>query len=171
VLAQEAVLDGYLVDLPRRSAAGFFGGQAAVPVPGLSATTRQLVVGGRGRARPAPATSGGLEAAAVPVAAADNPDEPRAASLMAGFVAVDLLAVDGDSLLDVPLLERKRLLDSALAPSELVRRGPHVRPPGTHWYGQWRAFGFREIAVKSANSRYRPGQPSDDWAVAPLPRG
>ena len=170
VLAQEAVLDGYLVELPRRSAAGFFGGEAAVPVPGLSATTRQMVVGGRGPSRPAPVSSGGLQAGAV-----QGPPEREAASpaagLVGGFVAVDLLSLDGEPLLEVPLLERKRLLDSALAASELVRRGPHVRPPGTHWYGQWRAFGFREIAVKSANGRYRPGQPSDDWAVAPLPRG
>ena len=37
--------------------------------------------------------------------------------------------IDGSRLLDLPLLERKRLLDGALEPSELVRITPFVRPP------------------------------------------
>jgi ATP-dependent DNA ligase len=82
---------------------------------------------------------------------------------------VDLLALDDDSLLDVPLLERKRLLDAVLIVGELVRRTPHARLPAGNWYRQWRALGFREIAVKDANSRYRPGQASDDWTISAIP--
>ena len=85
------------------------------------------------------------------------------------FVAVDLLELDGQPLLDVPLLERKRLLDAVVEDGPLARRGMHIRPPIGTWISTWRALGFRAIAYKSANSRYRPGEPNDDWATAPLP--
>jgi hypothetical protein len=171
-LAAEVVLDGYLVEVPRRDATGIFGGQPAVSAPGLTAAARQLVLGGWGT-RP-DGRSGGRRAMergtlADPLAAGAG--DALRASTVAAFVAVDLLAIDGEAVLDVPLLERKRLLDSALTVGELVRRGPHVRPPVEAWYGQWRAFGFAAIAVKSANSRYDPGVASDDWAIARLPRG
>jgi len=86
------------------------------------------------------------------------------------FVATDLLWVDDVPLIDIPLLERKRLLESALGEGQLVRRTAHVRPPLETWYSQWRAFGFYQMAIKSANSRYTPGEPSDAWATAVIPR-
>jgi ATP-dependent DNA ligase len=86
------------------------------------------------------------------------------------FVATDLLWLDEESLLDVPLLERRRLLDSVLIESELVRRGVFVRPPVETWIGSWRSLGFTELVYRSANSRYRPGQASPDWIVLPMPR-
>ncbi len=86
------------------------------------------------------------------------------------LVAVDLLWLDGESLIDVPLLERKRLLDSVLLDHELVRRTVIVRPPVEAWYGQWRALGFREFAVKGANSRYRPGTVAQHWATQVIPK-
>jgi ATP-dependent DNA ligase len=88
----------------------------------------------------------------------------------AGFVAVDLLELDGESLLDVPLLERKRLLDSILRESENVRLTPIVRAPAAPWYSQWRGVGFTEMAFKAANSRYTPGVVSRDWAITRIPR-
>jgi len=91
-------------------------------------------------------------------------DEPAA------IVAIDLLWLDCQSLLDIPLAERKRLLDGVLTERQLVRRTVHVRPPVEQWYRQWRAFGFREFAVKDANSRYKPGSASDLWATAPIPK-
>jgi ATP-dependent DNA ligase len=86
------------------------------------------------------------------------------------FVAVDLLAIDDDTLLDVPLLERKRILDSAFEERALVRRTPFVRPPVDQWMVAWRGMGFREVAYKAANSRYTPGDPNDDWAAVAIPR-
>ena len=171
-LPSEVVLDGYLAELPRRDAAGIFGGQPAVSAPGLSAAARQLVIGGWGtRADGASRGRGRAAAGAFATAAPGSDGGEPSVQAVAAFVAIDLLAIDGDAVLDVPLLERKRLLDSALAVGELVRRSPHVRPPVEAWYGQWRAFGFAAIAVKSANSRYAPGVTSDDWSVASIPRG
>jgi hypothetical protein len=86
------------------------------------------------------------------------------------YVAFDLLWLDGDSLLDVPLLERRRLLDTVLAESELVRRGTFVRPPIGGWIRSWRAQGFVGLTFRAANSRYLPGTTSTEWATSPMPR-
>lgn len=158
-LAEELVLDGYLMPAPLRSTAG-----AEAP-PGMDALMtpaqvgRQMLLGGGGnderkeqlrveRARRAP----------LP------PASPTA------FVAVDLLWLDGESLLDVPLQERRRLLESALADHEIVRRTVAVRAPVEPWFAQWRALGFREMAVKASNSRYTPGRPNGEWAIALIPK-
>ena len=86
------------------------------------------------------------------------------------FVAVDLLWIDDQSLLDVPLLERKRVLESVLRESELVRVGVYVRPPIDPWIGSWRTMGFRRMSFRGANSRYVPGAKNREWAQAEIPR-
>ena len=88
----------------------------------------------------------------------------------AAFVAVDLLWVDDQPILDVPLLERKRLLESAVRESRLVRVGIYVRPPIDGWIGGWRMFGFRRMSFRAANSRYVPGEKNQGWAQAEIPR-
>jgi hypothetical protein len=93
-----------------------------------------------------------------------EPDDPIA------FVATDLLWLDGTPLLDIPLLERRRLLESVLVESDSVRHGIHIRPPLGSWIGSWRAQGFRGLTYKAANSRYRPGEANPDWAVGGMPR-
>jgi bifunctional non-homologous end joining protein LigD len=82
-----------------------------------------------------------------------------------GFVAVDLLRIDGSSLLDVPLLERKRLLESVIAPSPLLRLSPHVRPPIDPWIATWKSMGLRGGILKAANSRYHPLDDTVEWRV------
>ncbi len=82
-----------------------------------------------------------------------------------GFVAVDLLALDGTDLLDVPLLERKRLLESIIAPGPLVRLSGHVRPPIDSWIATWKAMGLRGGILKSANSRYHPNDDTIEWRI------
>jgi hypothetical protein len=85
------------------------------------------------------------------------------------LVAVDLVWLDDESLCDVPLLERKRILESVVTESDLVRVGIHVKPPVDTWLGSWRAFGFQRLAYKAANSRYLPGVKNQDWATAEIP--
>lgn len=87
------------------------------------------------------------------------------------FVAVDLLSVDGERLFDVALLERKRILESLIEESELVRLSPWARPPIRSWFNTWRSAGFRGMILKGSNSRYRPGEETPDWAlVERMPR-
>jgi ATP-dependent DNA ligase len=104
------------------------------------------------------------------LARADEARLPAPGDEPAALVATDLLWIDGQSLLDVPLLERKRVLDSALDERELVRRTMVVRPPVESWFAQWRALGFEEVTFKGANGRYRPGKVSEDWTVVVMPR-
>ena len=87
----------------------------------------------------------------------DSPDE--------GFVAVDLLSIDGADLLDVPLLERKRLLESVIRESEQVRLSVIARPPIEAWVATWKALGLRGGILKAANGRYQPGGDSIEWRI------
>ena len=72
------------------------------------------------------------------------------------FVAVDLLVLDDEPLLDVPLLERKRLLESVLPEGDRVRRTAFVREPAGTFVTTWRSLGFGDLAYKTANGRYLP---------------
>ena len=82
-----------------------------------------------------------------------------------GFVAVDLLRIDGTLLFDVPLLERKRLLESVIAPGPLLRLSGHVRPPHDPWIATWKSMGLRGGILKAANSRYHPNDDTIEWRV------
>jgi hypothetical protein len=86
------------------------------------------------------------------------------------LVVTDVLWIDDESLLDVPLLERRRLLESVLVESDYVRVGAYVRPPIHTWVGSWRAQGFEGLTFKAANSRYRPGESNPEWVVSGMPR-
>ena len=156
--ADEAVLDGYLlpgllpgVDAPRlppSSTAGITTGELL----------RHILVGSFRRGRTRPPDDRPLPVIALP---ADGP---------IAFAAVDLLWLDGEPLVGIPLGERKRLLESVVGDAELVRRSDAVRAPAERWHGQWRAHGFVEMAVRAANSRYVPGGVSEDWTIIPIPR-
>ena len=86
------------------------------------------------------------------------------------IVLVDLLWLDGTHLLDIPLLERRRLLDAVVQESDLVRVGTYIRPPIDTWVGSWRSMGFPGLSFKAANSRYSPGAAALDWASIAMPR-
>ena len=129
----------------------------ALPKPGQAMT--QMIVGSRGDRKDRLAEQR-EEARRRTVEGTDD---------RVAFVAVDLLWLDDESLCDVPLLERKRILESILPESELIRVGIHVKPPVDTWLGSWRAFGFRRLAYKAANSRYVPGAKNQEWAQASIP--
>jgi ATP-dependent DNA ligase len=158
--AEELVIDGYVVPAPldRPPAAAPEGAISA----GLSTRSiwRQLFVGSRLGREP-----GRRRGDSGPPVAPLPPDAPI------GFVAIDLLWLDGEPLLHVPLGERRRLLESVLLDSALVRRIVAVTAPVERWYEQWRRLGFREVAVKGINSRYGPGTASDEWTIIAIPRG
>lgn len=97
--------------------------------------------------------------------------EALAAGEPHAFVATDLLWLDGQSLLDVPLLERKRLLGAVLAEAPLVRVSAFVRSTAVGMLMTWGSQGFANIFYRGVNSRYLPGQENPDWAVAKVPEG
>jgi ATP-dependent DNA ligase len=157
--ASELVIDGHLVPAPLRDTTGVRLRSGADAVKTVGDMSRHFFIGGLGR-RPDPVA----EAEAKAEAARNPLDGPMA------LIAVDLLWLDGEPLLDVPLLERKRILESVLMDGELVRRTVTVRPPVEMWHAQWSSLGFREMAIKGANSRYTPGEPSREWAIALIRR-
>jgi bifunctional non-homologous end joining protein LigD len=79
------------------------------------------------------------------------------------FVAVDLVELDGQLLHEVPYLERRRLLESVLEERARVRISQAVRQPIQSWLPAWRAFGFEHYLAKHINSRYSPGEVSEQW--------
>jgi bifunctional non-homologous end joining protein LigD len=81
------------------------------------------------------------------------------------FAAFDLLEVDGESLLAIPLLERRRHLEGVLAPSQNVRLTPFVTRGLRAWRDTLLAQGFRRVVLKNWNSGYTPGKTTDDWLV------
>ena len=87
------------------------------------------------------------------------------------FVATDLLWLDDVPLDDVPLLERKRLLEGVLEPSYLVRISPYVKPSAQLTLVTWRNQGFGELHYRAANSWYLAGEENPDCAVTRPPEG
>jgi hypothetical protein len=87
------------------------------------------------------------------------------------FVATDLLWLDDTPLDDVPLLERKRLLEGVLEPSFLVRISPYVKPSAHLTLVTWGSQGFRELHYRAANSWYLAGEENPDHAVSRPPQG
>ncbi len=79
------------------------------------------------------------------------------------YQAFDLLYLDGRSLLNVPLEDRKRLLRSVLRPHPRVRFAAHVSGEGLAFYEAARAQGLEGVIAKLKRSRYEPGRRSAAW--------
>jgi ATP-dependent DNA ligase len=160
--ADSIVVDGYLTDAATRTGVGI---SSVEPGPSVGEFNAQFFLGKTA----ADALAGRTPEEMDVVPRALDPVVRRTEGLVA-FVAIDLLALDGEPLLDVPLLERKRILESALGEADLVRRTPFVREPVGTFLSTWRSLGFTTLAYKAANSRYTPGRPNEGWAQASLPR-
>jgi bifunctional non-homologous end joining protein LigD len=146
--ANDLILDGYLTVQATQITAGVPLSTIEAPTPGQMMAS--MVAGGR----------------AIRPTVSEHPldlDRPIA------FVAVDLLRIDGSSLLDVPLLERKRLLDGVIEQSERIRVTPYVREPFGSYLVSWRGLGFQRLFFKAANSRYLPNARNDAWSAHPMP--
>ena len=157
--ADGVILDAYITKMISGEDTGLRPG--IMPMPSVSKLLTKALVGGRVLDRAQQAEDDKADRAAQQF----GEDEPL------NLVAVDLLWLDGEWLLDVPLLERKRLLESVLPGDPLVR-AEHVRPPARSRRGSARGapMGFRGLAFKGANSRYRPGEVAPDWTTTPMPR-
>jgi bifunctional non-homologous end joining protein LigD len=75
----------------------------------------------------------------------------------------DLLYLDGRSLVDVPLEERKRLLRSVVRDSR-IRYAGHVVRDGEDFYAAVSRLGLEGMVAKLRGSRYEPGRRSAAWA-------
>lgn len=157
-LADGLILDGFLTKLAARDGSGVY--VAMDNLPSASQMVGRPLLG----IRPTRAEEVTKALDDAREARTFGPDDT------VRFVAIDLLWLDGESLLDVPLLERRRLLELVLAELDLVRRGVFVRPPIDAWIGSWRSLGFAGLSYRAANSRYQPGKASSEWVTAAMPR-
>ena len=156
--ASGVILDAYITKRSAARTPACYPG--IMPMPSVSKLLTKALVGGRVLDRAQQAEDDKAERAAQQF----EEGEP------VNLVAVDLLWLDGEWLLDVPLLERKRLLASVLPGDPLVR-AEHVRPSARRDVDRLVAReGFRGLAFKGANSRYRPGEVAPDWITTPMPR-
>ncbi len=79
------------------------------------------------------------------------------------FEAFDLLHVDGRSLLDVPLEDRRAELARVLRPDPRVRLSEHIERDGLAFFEAARSRGLEGIMAKDRRSLYQPGRRSDSW--------
>jgi len=79
------------------------------------------------------------------------------------YEAFDLLHLDGRSLLDVPLEDRKRLLHSRLRPHPMVRYAGHVETDGVAFFEAARQQEVEGIVAKLRRSPYEPDRRSKAW--------
>jgi bifunctional non-homologous end joining protein LigD len=82
----------------------------------------------------------------------------------AAYMAFDLLARNGDSLCELPCLERKRLLSELLkdAPSPIVESA-YVVGKGLAFFEEAARLGLEGVVAKRIESRYVPGERTRDW--------
>jgi hypothetical protein len=161
--AMDGVVEGHLTRKAFETGVGAAPVLDAVARPGFSlprflrrSSTDPYVIGRRHQAEEEFRAAGVLEALAA--------GEDHA------FVATDVLWLDGQSLLDVPLQERKRQLDTVLAQSRLIRVTPFTRPGGSRVAATWGTLGFEHLFWRAANSRYTPGEENPDWVVLSTPK-
>jgi bifunctional non-homologous end joining protein LigD len=79
------------------------------------------------------------------------------------FIAFDLLWLDGEPLLDLPLFERRARLVEVLVETGDVRLSQVVQGRGVDFFEQARELGLEGVVAKRAASPYRPGTRSHDW--------
>ena len=75
----------------------------------------------------------------------------------------DLLFVDGRSLLDEPLEDRRRLLGEILRPDPRVRLSEDIAGEGTAFFEAARKRSLEGIMAKDRRSTYQPGKRSMAW--------
>jgi bifunctional non-homologous end joining protein LigD len=79
------------------------------------------------------------------------------------YEVFDLLHLDGRSLIDEPLEERRRLLAAVLKQDPRVRLSEHVEGDGLAFFEAARVRGLEGIMAKDRRSPYVPGKRTDRW--------
>ncbi len=135
IKAREAIVDGEVVALRPDGTADFSLLQDATGVKGPGSAR----LGGTGVR--------GAEREVIPLA----------------YEVFDLLYLDGRSLVDVPLEDRKRLLRAVLREHPMVRYAGHVESDGETFFRAAAERGVEGMVAKLRRSRYEPGRRSRSW--------
>jgi bifunctional non-homologous end joining protein LigD len=79
------------------------------------------------------------------------------------YAVFDLLYLDGRSLIDLPLDERRAALQGVLRPDPRVRLSDHAEGSGVAFFAEARRRGLEGIVAKDRRAPYLPGVRSDRW--------
>ncbi|MEX1134920.1 MAG: non-homologous end-joining DNA ligase [Acidimicrobiia bacterium] len=79
------------------------------------------------------------------------------------YMVFDLLYIDGQDLTSRPLLERRRILEETIVPTESIQISPMVEGDGVAMFRAAAEQGLEGIMAKRLSSRYQPGARSRDW--------
>jgi bifunctional non-homologous end joining protein LigD len=146
IQARDAVVDGEVVALDEQGKPSFSRLQERTGLRGLEIAT--------GRRRPEAKPLSREERAAIPLV----------------YWVFDLLYLDGQSLLNVALLERKTLLRRVLKPHPMVHFASHVEADGEAFFEAAREQELEGIIAKRRDSVYEPGRRSRAWLKIKLRR-
>lgn len=79
------------------------------------------------------------------------------------YMVFDLLWIDGRDLTGQPLVERRRVLEEAVVPSERIQISPMVEGDGVALFRAAAEQGLEGIMAKRLSSPYQPEARSRDW--------
>lgn len=94
--------------------------------------------------------------------------EQMAKRIPVAYIVFDLLYLDGKDLTGLPLTERRRLLEEAIVPSDVVQVSPATEGTGQALYQAASQQGLEGIMAKKASSTYQPGLRSREWLKVKL---
>ncbi len=92
-----------------------------------------------------------------------DPNESLLRSHPIVYIVFDLLNLDGNSLLDLPYTDRRRLLDDFLPEDPRWRTPPYLIDGGAELLGIARERDLEGIMLKRIGSTYKPGSRSREW--------
>jgi DNA ligase D-like protein (predicted ligase)/DNA ligase D-like protein (predicted 3'-phosphoesterase) len=81
----------------------------------------------------------------------------------AAYLVFDILEKDGKPLLDLPLLERKKILKDSVKEGEHVLLADYVEAKGEVYYEAVLQRGLEGVMAKKKTSTYEPGVRSGNW--------
>jgi len=94
---------------------------------------------------------------------ADSRVQKLAVEIPASYVAFDVLALDNESLLNVPFGERRARLEQMLAkasPPLYLTPATSDRVTATDWFARFEGAGFDGVVAKPVSDPYQPGKRS-----------
>jgi len=153
-----ALLEAFLTPEPIQTASAI-AGRESLTMPKPAEAMTQMIVGTRGDRKDRLA----MQKEEARRRTIDGADERLA------VVAVDLLWLDDESLFDVPLLERKRILESVLPESDLVRVGNPRQAADRRLARLVALVRLPPTRVQGRQQPLHPRSENQDWATAAIP--
>jgi bifunctional non-homologous end joining protein LigD len=84
-------------------------------------------------------------------------------NLPIAYYVFDCLAYNGKDITQLPLLERKQLLEKILPANDIIRYSDHVVEEGTALFNEIRKRKLEGIIAKRSRSTYEKGKRTTDW--------